>query len=84
MSSISTPAYVPTEAYRAMIDEIIAAPADPGPCLRTRLVEILGAAGVWPDYCRPDSPSLHVVVTEDSDRATPVAGVISLAHAKAA
>lgn len=53
MSPINIDAYLPTDTYRAMLDQIIAAPADPGLCLRTRLTEILGAAGVWPDYCRP-------------------------------
>lgn len=54
MTPINIPAYVPTDAYRAMLDQIIAAPAEPGPCLRTRLVEILGAAGVWPISCLED------------------------------
>lgn len=54
MSPINIPAYVPTDSYRAMLDEIIAAPADPGHDLRTRLVEILGKAGVWPIACLED------------------------------
>lgn len=54
MSPINVQAYVPTDAYRAMLDQIIAAPADSGHDLRTRLVEILGAAGVWPISCLED------------------------------
>lgn len=54
MSPINIPAYLATDAYRTMLDEIIAAPADPGLCLRSRLVEILGNAGVWPISCLED------------------------------
>lgn len=54
MSPINIPAYLRTDAYRTMLDEIIAAPSDPGLCLRTRLVEILGKAGVWPISCLED------------------------------
>ena len=54
MTPINIPAYVPTDTYRVMLDEIMAAPANPGLCLRTRLVEILGDAGVWPISCLED------------------------------
>lgn len=54
MSPINVQAYIPTDAYRAMLDQLMVAPAAPGHDLRTRLVEILGAAGVWPISCLED------------------------------
>lgn len=85
MSPISSASYLGTDTYRATIDRIIAAYADPGHDLRTTLVEILGDTGIWPDYCRPASTSLHVAAYGlQAPRAPQALGVISLANVKAA
>lgn len=54
MSPINIQAYVPTAAYWSMVDRIIAAPSAPGLCLHSKLIEILGDAGVWPISCLED------------------------------
>lgn len=76
--------YVATGAYHATLDRIIGAFADPGLCIRTDLIEILGDLGIWPASCRPENPALQIVVTGDQRSQTPVASVISVAHAMAA
>lgn len=77
--------YLDTDAYRLMLARIIATLADPGHDLQTTLVEILGDAGIWPDYCRPEHrplrPAARVV---RAPRSAPVSSVISLANIKAA
>jgi hypothetical protein len=49
--------FIVTDAYRAMLDRIMGAVANPGHDLRTELTEIIGDAGIWPDYCRPADPA---------------------------
>lgn len=40
--------YIATDAYHLMLDRIIAAPINPGLCLRSTLIEILSEAGISP------------------------------------
>lgn len=54
MSFIETDSYVADAAYAAALDQIEGALRNPGFDLRTRLVEILGEAGVWPIKCLED------------------------------
>lgn len=77
---MNTAHYLDTDAYRSTLDRLTAALADPGHDLRTTLVEILGDAGIWPDYCRPADPAHELKVC----RAPQASSVISLANIKAA
>lgn len=65
--------YLDTDTYRTMLDRIMRAVANPGHDLRTELIEIMGDAGIWPSYCRPESLC-----------AAQVASVIGLPNTKAA
>lgn len=76
--------YVDTVAYHLTLDRIVRAFTDPGICLRTDLIEILGDLGIWPSSCRPDSPPVHRVVCVDRSCATRIGDIVSLANAKAA
>lgn len=69
MSPINHAAYLRTDAYRTMLDQIIGAYADHGDDLRTRLVEILGEAGVWPLKCLEDRLEERRRRRERKDRA---------------
>lgn len=46
--------YLHTATYRTMLDRLVEAYADPGHDLRTRLIEVIGEAGVWPMFCLED------------------------------
>lgn len=48
MSRIQTNSYVADATYDAMLARIIAAPSNPGLCLRGTIIEILADAGVMP------------------------------------
>lgn len=77
--------FISAEAYRLMLDKIVGALANPSFDLRTQLVEVLGDAGIWPDYCRRESPALRLVVCNaGDDRTAPISSAISLANVMSA
>ncbi|MDR6831331.1 hypothetical protein J2W99_005084 [Bosea robiniae] len=54
MSPIKTAAYLADDTYNTMLDDLANALVNPGPCLRSRLIEVLGDADIWPIMCLED------------------------------
>jgi hypothetical protein len=54
MSPIKTAAYLADDTYNTMLDDLANALINPGPCLRSRLIEVLGDADIWPLRCIAD------------------------------
>jgi hypothetical protein len=78
--------FIPTDLRRQLVKALADTTATCTPLdLESDISQVLGeVGGIWPDYCRPVSPTLHVAHRQRAHRAPPAFRVISLANIKAA